>query len=197
MMHPKFRRGEFDRVANSPASWLLKAWKLKRTADEIDRFDENHQPREWNNSRDNEKKFLWEVYRLLMGMCFENLLKGLLIAQGRSASGNGRLEKAFSTHNVAALLLDLDTSAIPISTEERRVLLDTQEYVVWMGRYPMPREAKHQDISTHGNQDHAIEQRLWQRLSDHLASVGWMTDQEGKRIPIRSFGRIQDKQEGI
>jgi hypothetical protein len=182
MMHPKFRRGEFDRVADSPASWFLTAWKLKRTADEIDWLDDNHQPRQWPTAHDQEKAFLWPVYRMLMGLTFENLLKGLLIAQGRPASTDGRLAKGFKTHDIATLLSYLDASAVPISPEERKVLLDLQDYVVWLGRYPMSRIAEHQDIGTHGSDDHAIEQRLWQRLSDHLASGGWMTDQQGKRI---------------
>ena len=49
---------------------------------------------------------LWKPYRairLLYGLALENLLKGLLVAQGVDATSTGKLNKKLQTHNLVSL----------------------------------------------------------------------------------------------
>ncbi len=70
----------FNCRLESPGSWLVNALWLKRAAEEIDY---------WNtadiNSPEGNFGFMIHVYKLLLGLSFENLLKGIVVAQRGSA----------------------------------------------------------------------------------------------------------------
>lgn len=189
MLNTLFRKHYFEQVADDPGTWWLTAWKLKRVADEIPLYDAAGLSVEREGPKDREKKFLWPIHRMLLGLAFENLIKGLLIAQGYSATDGTRLQRDFTTHKVEKLLAMLDLSSFPLNPGEQNLLKKLEVYVVWMGRYPMPLSFDEHDWPDYGSDEAILEQQLWARLSNHLADVGWKKDADGNRVPMRQFGR--------
>ena len=83
-----------------------------------------------------------EVYMMLVGCAFENLLKGVYVRQlTRGKKGNliltPKLPKELAVHNLVwfAQKLTLDLSSQQINVLER-----LEETIVWRGRYPVPIE---------------------------------------------------------
>ena len=189
MSNKPFNKHCFQQAADDPGAWWLTAWKLKRAADELVLYDEIGQPVEREGSKDREKKFLWPVHRMLMGLAFENLLKGSLIAQKKHLATNGtRLNKTFITHKLEKLLDLFDSGSFSASSDERKLLTQLEVYVVWMGRYPMPLSADAHDLPHYGSDEAQLEQKLWERLSNYLADNGWKKDADGKHVSMKSFG---------
>jgi hypothetical protein len=130
---------------------------------------------------------------MLMGLSFENLLKGLLIAEGMPAVTNGKLVKDFVEHNLGTLADKLEgvTKSQPVFTaEERKLLAEISRFVVWQGRYPIPK-ASHGYTGGYALNDpdeHKLEQDLWKRLHDRLISIGWHKDTSGKRHKLKVEG---------
>jgi hypothetical protein len=87
------------------------------------------------------------VYYMLMGLAFENLLKGMLIAQGKGVwNDDGRFKH---TSHCLQTLARLCGIAID---EEQSVILDRlSKYVIWEARYPLPSNRK--DLGTHLKRD--------------------------------------------
>lgn len=91
-----FQKQHFQAVADSPGGWLLEALPLKVAAD---RLDPVCHPVEQEESC----LTLVAVYRMLLGMSMENLLKGILAVQGLPVLTKGRLSRGYSTHNLRSL----------------------------------------------------------------------------------------------
>jgi hypothetical protein len=183
----KMARTSFEYTLNCPNSWLNIAWRLKRAADEIniynlpgkglwnfmqfpDRALENSLVKE----HDTELIHLTPVYRFLMGQSFENLLKGIIIAQGTPAGSNGKLNKDFKSHNINMLLEKIDYTKCSITGEEEEILKEQQQYVKWAGRYPISTKAEDFTIvQAYSYDNNRKELELWKRLAEHLDKVGW------------------------
>jgi hypothetical protein len=82
---------------------------------------------------------MFPVFNLLMGLSFENLLKGIVAAQRGSAGSSGAPDKDLTTHDTKKLVALIDQTAIPISMDDEALLLKLENYVVWAGRYPFPK----------------------------------------------------------
>ena len=179
----------FHCTSNSPAAWLKSAWQLKRTSEEIDTFSlpgrgfSNHT----ENDRDAELGWLTPVYRFLIGQSFENLLKGIIIAQGRTSSSNGKLHKSLSTHSIHNLIELLDNSLVKLTDEDKKILNDLQEYVEWAGRYPISKKANKYKIALgFSNTIHRKEIDLWNRLFYYLKDIGnWFINGDGIKIHLK------------
>ena len=172
----KMKSISFECTLNSPLAWQYNAWLLKRTAEEIDTFSLSN--RGFSNcqakGKDVELSLLISVYRLLMGLSFENLLKGIIIAHGTPAGSNGKLNDSFGQHNIDKLLKQVDENSITLTKEDRNILKELQPYVEWVGRYPIPKKVNnHQIAFGYGSEIHKKELNLWKRLSKHLKDVGW------------------------
>ena len=74
---------------------------------------------------------------------------------------NGELGKTFATHNIGHLLSQINDSQFKLTFEEKKILIELEEYVVWQGRYPVPKKKEQYRFSTHGTREHSIEQELW------------------------------------
>jgi hypothetical protein len=73
----------FDHAKDSPTPWLMQAKHLKKAADKICWIDSEHQP-----VKNSDVDFLFPIYRMLLGLSFENLLKGIIIAEGNYNKAN-------------------------------------------------------------------------------------------------------------
>jgi hypothetical protein len=82
-----------------------------------------------------------EVYFMLVGYAFENLLKGLLVRRIAREKGGAafkaKLPKSIQTHNVFCLAEEL---SIQLQPREAGLLMRLEEIIVWRGRYPAPTE---------------------------------------------------------
>src|SRR5215831_6448474 len=79
---------------------------------------------------------LWKphnVVRLLYGLALENLLKGLLVAQGTDATSTGRLNKILKTHDLASLW---ERAGLPVTDQTKDVLRNLR-WSIETGKYPV------------------------------------------------------------
>ncbi len=122
------------------------------------------------------------VYKLLLGLSFENLLKGIAVEQRGSGGSLGKIEKDLTTHHMEDLLDLADLSAVYISNEERSLLIDLEQYVVWAGRYPLPKKSADLFAKMDSSNDNKNRLGLWDRLFTHLKSIGWVTKMDGSKL---------------
>jgi len=132
MTMPSWMKNQsFQAAADSPGGWLLMALPLKVAAERLD----------WlvHPVRQEERCLsLMPVYRMMMGMSLENLLKGILAEQGLPVlDKKGRLSKDYGTHNLATLAGKV--TALTFTNEELQVLAALSEYIKWAGKFPLPR----------------------------------------------------------
>ncbi|KHT49323.1 hypothetical protein [Vibrio sinaloensis] len=122
----------------------------------------------------------YATYKMLMGMSFEALLKGLLIESQQVPISN------LATHDLVDLA---KTLGLILSKEENKALTVLTDYVLWAGKYPMPKNAK--QLQQHRTMVHVTENRkiklgslnatesngaldfdnlkpLWRKLSDEM-----------------------------
>jgi hypothetical protein len=174
-----FRQRAFDAGIQSPGVWIFSAIDLKTAADRLN----------WQDSpvRDDEPSLgLFSVYRMLIGMSLESLLKGIIAAQGVNIlDSKGKLSREFTSHKLSTLASKVDATQFVFSSEELRVLEATEPYVIWAGKYPFPKS--YEDVTyikTHSLKDLQIELALWDRLYEHLANIGWIMKM-GKKLDLR------------
>jgi hypothetical protein len=183
LMTPKFQEEALDKAGKSPAAWWGIAQDLRQAAHLICWLDTDGEPIEDENKALRMAVAL--VYRMLFGLSIENLIKGLLVAQGVEIIENGKLKSNFKSHNLKALVDKLDTSSLNLTKEEYDVLDELAEYVRWRGKYPIPIESKDYILAEHGTEEHLVELELWQKLFDYLTDIGWYINRKGKKVPLK------------
>lgn len=177
-MSPDRRKYWFDLLIDVPGAWLGVADRLKLAADRVDL-----RPIDFHNPSF-EAVELVPVQKMLLGLAFENILKGLLVAFGRPARVNGKLAPALATHRMRDLLDQFTAAELVLDSAEQDVLFQLGVYVTWQGRYPIPKKASDYEATTWNVQDQERERRLWDKLYTLLVTHGWRIDPDGKRIPI-------------
>ena len=80
----------YEFALKSPRLWIAKAYQLKRSAEKIFCW-------KYKNDRNNPEGDLY-VHELLLGLSFENLLKGIIVAQRGSVGSDGKMDNFFSKH---------------------------------------------------------------------------------------------------
>lgn len=103
----------------------------------------------------------WATYKMLMGMSFELLFKAHCV---------GANIEFKPTHDLVALAR---TASLPTTKGEEQILKVLSEYVIWDGRYPIPKKPEHlkghwmnQAELLDGKLDLGDLMPLWRRLSD-------------------------------
>lgn len=79
---------------------------------------------------------LWKPHRavrLLYGLALENLLKGLLVAQGVDATSTGKLNNELKTHNLAHLW---KLASLPLTDQEEEIL-KILHWAIETNKYPV------------------------------------------------------------
>lgn len=169
------KQGSFDNLLDSPGSWLFTALNLRTAADRIDW--------ERNPIREAEPSLgLHSVYRMLIGMSIEALLKGILVAQGEQVLDNGKLSKNFATHDLTELVQRVDPSVLVFSSDESKILENLKPYIIWAGKYPIPKTANDLIAKGHSSIEIRLGRKLWDRLYEHLKNIGWVSKGSGKRL---------------
>jgi hypothetical protein len=166
----------------SPQAWLGVAQRLRRAAEKIDIFQLKDVKSPILNydklkTADREKVHqLWDLFpirQFLMGRAFENLIKGVIIAQGISVTNEkGEIVDWFRHHDVDRLLVRLDTSNFTLSEEEEGLLRGFKRYVKWSGSYPVPvKFADYQRRLSTSEQQNQKQMKLWDRLVDYIKNA--------------------------
>lgn len=166
-MDTKLKKELFDAVIESPGSWLIEAMQLKVAAERIDWL---FKPL----TEDEQTASLMTTYRFLIGLSFENLIKGILHAQGNKLIENGEFAKLFSKHDLGYLVKKLDPSKINITEEEKNILDELTLYVKWAGRYPLSKYSNDMIVKMHDSGKHRRELELWEKLKEHLGNISWI-----------------------
>jgi hypothetical protein len=168
-----FQKQHFQTAADSPGGWLLGALPLKVAADRLDPVC--HPVRQEEGCLT-----LLGVYRMLLGMSMENLLKGVLAVQGLPVLTKGRLSRGYSTHNLRNLAGKV--TGLTFSADEFQVLSTLAVYVTWAGRFPLPQAASDLIVKGHSSTEHQVELALWARLYEHLRQAAWIVKDDGRRL---------------
>ena len=170
-MDTKLKEIFFDATTENPGSWFLEGMQLKVAAERIDWL--------FNPATEAEQSLsLMSIYRFLMGLSFENLIKGILHAQGHKVIENGKFTTLFSKHDLKYLANALDLSKINITENEKNTLNNLTPYIIWAGRYPLPKHKNDIIAKDHGRTEHQHEIELWEKLAEYLASISTKPGQQ-------------------
>lgn len=178
-----YQRQLFDHYSNNPANWLAQADSLKWAADRVCWLDENGKQIDTYPDRMH-LAFTVGTYRMLIGLAFENLLKGIAIAQGLEIVKEDRLNSSIATHSLAKLLDLVNISDSFLTEEEMEMLKGLQPYIEWYGRYPIPKRASEFQLHGHSNHEHRLERNAYKKLYKFLESIGWIRQPDGSKRMI-------------
>lgn len=130
----------FEWLAKEPHLWRRSADDLKFSADVLaERWDEIDQRVIADKS--DEWIMLWGIgrsYLLLAGLALENLVKGICIKNDPTIVSQQKVEWGRSGHELTDLF---DKAGITLDTDELRFIEKLQEFVLWVGRYSLPKRA--------------------------------------------------------
>jgi hypothetical protein len=166
-------RAQFDEMSVNPRYWHNKS---------ADLFTSAHVLWKAMESDTNLGVSCYATYKMLMGMPFEALLKGLCIESKKSVISE------LETHDLVELA---KTLGLRLTKEENKFLTVLTDHILWAGKYPTPKNAK--QLQQHINMVHVTENRkiklgsldatvsngaldfdnlkpLWRKLSDE-----WLT----------------------
>ena len=173
-MDPGLRKLIYESQEISPAGWLFSAATLRAAAKRLDWLE--RPPAE-----DEPVSFVRE-YRLLMGLSFENLLKGIIVAQRLRRAETDSFTGIFH-HKLSKLVNEIDTAQFKLSLDEVVTLDRLTAYIEWAGRYPIPKKAEELIVLSHSSVEHAREIALWHRMFAYLKQIAWVSkgipEQEG------------------
>ncbi len=172
-MEPEIKKNRFEATNESPGAWLIQAMELKVAADRLYWADHPIQDGEATVS-------LISVYKMLIGLSFENLLKGIILLRKIEDSGKGGLPTDCYTHRIDELLRVLAPRDNSLESEEEAHLKTLTPYIRWAGRYPLPKKKEELIPITHSNVERRIEVSAWQKLCSDLRDRGWVT--KGKAV---------------
>jgi hypothetical protein len=165
-----FRRAFFEPTANSPVAWYIISLNLKTAADRLNWLT--------NPIREEEQSLgLSAVYRMLIGMATEAMLKGIIVAQTENVIDSNRaLLDSLKNHKLDKLAQEITNNdpSFVFLNEEINTLKRLRPYIEWAGRYPIPLNENQYTAVMHSNVDMDLEIKLWERLRDHLKSIGWV-----------------------
>ena len=80
---------------------------LKRAAEEIDYFDHLTTAESFDSyllTPEGDFLFMHPVFKMLIGLSFENLLKGIIVANRGSAGASGTVDRDITTHKMGDLI---------------------------------------------------------------------------------------------
>jgi hypothetical protein len=146
--------GVFDEL-KQPKNWAYMASALQKAASLMD-YTKKRDITDW--------RFI-PIYRMLMGFSLENLIKGILVAEGHPCMNDGaRLHHRLAEY--ATLI-----QGITLDDIEKKLLDDVEHYAVWAGRYPRPQNRTRMVSIGHSEARHDAELLLGQKLYDYLRSL--------------------------
>lgn len=166
-IEPELKERFFAAAEESPGAWLITAMSLHAAAARLDWLTAPARDDEASTS------FLRE-YRMLLGLSFENLLKGIISLVRIEAGERPPLPPKCFSHSLAKLATQPEVKIVNLSAQEVSLLDSMTPFVEWSGRYPLPKKYESYTASCHSNHEHDAELLLWERLADFLADRSWV-----------------------
>ena len=177
----------FNSVERDSWHWLDSSEKLKISSEVI--YKELHSLLEILRTErtfaDEEKIMaLWSSYYLLVGLSFENLVKGLSIENNRSAKSFKEIFKKWGDKGHEISLIAKDN--IPLLTKEEISIIEKLEtYIVWAGRFHLPRNSdkytKERGNLYYYSNDHDTINVLYERTKEILELSCYKNEKEKPR----------------
>jgi hypothetical protein len=164
----------FELLGRDGQTWRVQAEQLKMAADSIlPKLEEAFTiPPALPGAQDKRFAF-FHSYMLLIGLAFENLIKGIYIGRDSTLVDREKIESGILSRgghgiaNGAKQILDL-------ALNEFQLLKRVEEYLFWAGRYPLPLKAtiyhnsEVQELRSGRSDDPAVIDSLFQRLKQVL-----------------------------
>lgn len=150
-MAKKLLDEQFELVGNNAVFWLITAKRLRRSADIVfDAYAADLEKLHLGVSAEGLQNLhnleLAGCAMMLYGLGIENLAKGLIVVRsGSAAVNNGKLRKwPDPSHSLKTLL---NHAGVQLSEQEEDLVERLTAFVLWAGRYPIPKIAKHMFIA--------------------------------------------------
>lgn len=163
----------FEQEQRLPGAWRFTAWKLKEAAELLRSAFSTSTSRDQSGESEDpgELRSLSSVYRMLLGFSFENMLKGIIIAKKSALD----ISKLTSSHDIATLIRRAN---LELPEEDVNLLDRLTPFVLWGGRYPMPRKQDEyvrfvEDDGVLLSADLARYDEIWSDLCEILKKIGW------------------------
>ncbi|MDB5935207.1 MAG: hypothetical protein JWQ01_2551 [Massilia sp.] len=157
----------FLAAQESPGGWLIAGIGLRAAAERLDYFK--------YPARDDESPIsFFSEYHLLVGLAFENILKGFITLVRMEQKEQEILPRECYIHKLEALATRPECAELNITDEEMAAFARLSPYIEWAGRYPHPRRAS--DMIAKGSSSifHRMEQDLWDRITLALKERAWI-----------------------
>lgn len=138
---PAFLLTQFEKVGREPDMWHTSAYGLKHAADAVlakIKADMTALASGKPSAKHFRKLPVVYAYMLLAGLAIENLIKGLSIKKDSALIDNGKLDQSLGKHDLLALARK---AGVRLTEEERSLVERLTEYVIWAGRYPIPKRS--------------------------------------------------------
>jgi hypothetical protein len=166
---------EYEMMGQDCLAWLEQAEFLRMSAALVwERFREILYISQVRPGIREQKLAFTRSFMLLMGMSFENLIKGVHIAKTPNLSIEDRI-KIWNSYRGGHGISGLINLATSTSAQEKNLLRRLEEYVIWAGRYPIPRDTnqyrsakKYRSLST---QDPPLCDTLFERLASIIRTI--------------------------
>jgi hypothetical protein len=170
--------GVYELLGQSPLTWLEQAeflrmsaaLILKKLAEILDI------PQTYPGVRAQKMAFI-DSYMLLMGLSFENLIKGVHILKTPSLSIEDRM-KIWKSHRGGHGISTLIKVIASVSSDEENLLKRLEEYAFWAGRYPIPvntgqyvNSTKPQNLRSFTTRDPGLCDTLFGRLASMIRTI--------------------------
>jgi hypothetical protein len=168
----------YELLGQSPLTWLEQAEFLRMSATLIlEKLREILPiPQVYPGIRAQKVAFI-QSYLLLMGLSFENLIKGVHIAKIPNLSIENRMKKwklYRKGHGISTLIKEIAS----VNSDEENLLKRLEEYAVWAGRYPIPMNTNQylesiepKNLRSFFTQDPALCDALFERLTSIIRNT--------------------------
>ncbi len=151
----------------SPGGWLLQADSLHAAAQRLD----------WvkHPVLDDEPtiSFIPE-YQMLLGLSFENVLKGFITLIRLETGQTPPLPRECHVHKLEMLATRSECSELSITADEIMCLTRLSPYIEWAGRYPIPKKSEEIIAIGTGTHEREAALNLWARISALLYERAWI-----------------------
>lgn len=166
-LDPELKERFFAATEESPGNWLITAMSLRAASNRLD----------WLTApvrADESSTGFMREYRMLLGLSFENLLKGIICLVRLEAGQRPPLPRECFHHSLATLAARSEVGIMALSPQEIALLDSITPFIEWSGKYPLPKKLEGYIGSSHSNHEHDAEIALWERLAAFLADRSWV-----------------------
>ncbi len=160
----------FDKRGNFVGLWKIRAKELYDSVQLLWRGSTKRL--EADDGSTTEIVELYRPAQLLMGLCLEVALKGLIVKHNPDLVSGGKIDKKMTTHSIEKLSALACISIERSNEAEINLIRKLSDAVEWVSKYPIPLNASQLKSPKHGSSktlirrddDIEIFEELWRRI---------------------------------